>query len=142
MVVAPSVSPGDAKRWGGVQDTDEEEEAAMADLVQVIEQQGPLPIKVSAKIESTGTSIVTVAGSCWLPNPPAAMIGIGLSIDGNLMQKAIIFANQASMHLAVVPVTFAYAFPWTQDQQHVFELDNLTGTTSDLNDFFVVTVEY
>jgi hypothetical protein len=93
------------------------------------------------KIESTGTSIVTVAGSCWSPNP-AKMIGIGLSIDGNLMQKAIIFANAASMHLAVVPVTFAYAFPWTQDQQHVFELDNLTGTNTDLNDFFVVTVEY
>jgi hypothetical protein len=113
----------------------------MAELVQVIEQQGPLPIKVAAKIESNGETIVTVAGSCWSPNP-AKMIGIGLSIDGSLMQKAIIFANQASMHLAVVPATFAYTFPWTQDQQHVFELDNLTGTTTDLNDYFIVTVEY
>lgn len=113
----------------------------MAQLVQVIEQQGPLPIKVAAKIESDGTSIVTVAGSVWSPKA-AQMIGIGLSIDGALVQKAIIFANQASMHLAVVPVTFAYTFPWTSDQQHVFELDNLTGTTSDYNDYFVVTVEY
>ena len=46
-------------------------------------------------------------------------------------------------HLAVVPVTFSYTFPYTETQEHVFELDNLPGTTtSDSNDFFVVTVQY
>jgi hypothetical protein len=45
--------------------------------------------------------------------------------------------------IAVVPVTFSYTFPFTETQEHVFELDTLPGTTtSDSNDFFVVTVQY
>ena len=43
-------------------------------------------------------------------------------------------------HLAVVPVTFSYTF--TIDE-HVFELDKLTGETmSDQNDFFTVSLLY
>jgi hypothetical protein len=83
--------------------------------------------------------MVTVAGSAWTANPPA-QVGVALSIDGSLMAKAWIFANQGSMHLAVVPFTFSYTFTIGQ---HTFELDNLTGATkTDLNDFFNVSVLY
>jgi hypothetical protein len=114
----------------------------MAQLITVIEQTGPLPAKAIIKIESDAPTIVTLAGSVWAPNPDQ-MIGIVLSIDGAQAQSARIFANSSGMHLAVVPVTFSYTFPWTENQEHVFELDYLSeGTTSDGNDFFIVTVEY
>ena|SRR5437763_12629401 len=111
----------------------------MADLVTVIEQAGPLPIKVNANVQSDGPTMVMVAGSAWSANQ-ASQVGVALSIDGSLMAKAWIFANQASMHLAVVPFTFSYTFTIGQ---HTFELDNLTGATrTDMNDFFSVTLLY
>jgi hypothetical protein len=111
----------------------------MADLVQVIAQQGPLPIQTTVQIESNEPAIVTLAGSVWAPNPDS-MIGISLAIDGSRVQTARIFANQSAMHLAVVPVAFSYTFTIAE---HVFELDYFTGEeTSDGNDFFVVTVQY
>ena len=114
----------------------------MADLVQVIAQPGLLPIKAQAQIESDAPTIVTLAGSVWSVDM-AEMVGIVLSIDGAEVAKAQIFSNPMETHLAVVPQTFSYTFPWTEDQEHVFELDNLPGTTtSDSNDFFVVTVQY
>jgi hypothetical protein len=115
----------------------------MAQLVTVIEQTGPLPSKAIATIESDGPTIVTIAGSVWSPKPDQ-MIGVELSIDGAPAQNARIFSNPASTHLAVVPVSFSYTFPWTENQQHTFELDYLPGTdtTSDGNDRFIVTVEY
>jgi hypothetical protein len=118
------------------------EGAHMADLVQVIAQAGPLPIKTAAKIESDAPTVVTLAGSVWTTTPNKA-IGVSLSIDGARAAQAQLFANPADTHLSVVPLTFSYTFPFTQDQEHVFELDPLTGdTTSDYNDFYVVTVEY
>ena len=114
----------------------------MAQLVQVIAQAGPLPIKATVPIETDAPTVVTIAGSVWSVDE-AYEVGILLSIDGDQVQGAPIFANSGQMHLAVVPITFSYTFPYTQDQQHTFELDKLTGETmTDQNDFFVVTVQY
>ena len=111
----------------------------MADLIQVIAQPGPLPIKQAVQIESDEPAIVTLAGSVWSPSENQ-MIGISLAIDGSQVQTTQIFANPPATHLAVVPVAFSYTF--TIDE-HVFELDYLTGNeTSDSNDLFVVTVQY
>jgi hypothetical protein len=114
----------------------------MADLVQVVAQAGPLPIKQAVQIETDAPTVVTLAGSVWSVDE-SYMVGISLSIDGAVVAKAPIYANSPAMHLAVVPQTFAYTFPDTPNQEHVFELDKLTGETmSDANDFFVVTVQY
>ena len=114
----------------------------MAQLIQVIAQQGPLPITTTATIETDGPTIVTLAGSLWTPGG-SQQIGMRLAIDGNPVQAAWVFANPSATHLAVVPMVFSYTFPWTQDQEHEFFLDYLTGgTTSDENDFFLVTVQY
>ena len=115
----------------------------MAEVVPVFAQRGPLPITTQVKIETDAPTVVTLAGSCWSPQP-AQMIGITLSIDGSPAATAWVFANQASMHLPVVPITFPYTFTWTEDQEHVFEITNVGGsvTTSDANDIFNVTVEY
>jgi hypothetical protein len=111
----------------------------MADLVQVISQPGPLTVSAKAMIESDGPAIVTLAGSVWAITPNN-LIGISLAIDGAQAATAQIFANPASTHLAVVPVSFSYTFTIGE---HSFELNALTGeTTSDFNDFYVVTVQY
>jgi hypothetical protein len=113
----------------------------MAELIQVIAQNGPLPIKTTATIETDAPTIITLAGSLWTPNG-SQQIGIRLMIDGTPVQSASVFANSASMHLALVPMIFQYTFPWTQNQQHEFWLDYLTGgTTSDEWDWFLVTVQ-
>ena len=114
----------------------------MAELLRVIAQAGPLPIETTAQIETDAPTVVTIAGSVWTTNKNSE-IGILLSIDGDQVQGAPIFANASGMHLAVVPATLAYTFPYTENQEHTFVLDRLTGnTTSDENDFFFVTVQY
>ena len=80
----------------------------MADLIQVIAQPGPLPIKQAVQIESDEPAIVTLAGSVWSPRENQ-MIGISLAIDGSQVQTTQIFANPPATHLAVVPVAFSYA---------------------------------
>ena len=111
----------------------------MAELQEIILQNGPLPITVTADIETDGPTVVTVAGSVWTATPNA-MIGIGLAIDGNLMAKGQIFSNEPNEHRAVVPMTFPYTFTIGK---HTFTLAGLTSpTTSDANDVFCVTVQY
>ena len=115
----------------------------MADVQQVIAQYGPLPIQVTADIETDGPTVVTVAGSVWTTTQDS-MIGVGLMIDGNVVAQAPIFSNGPSTHRAVVPVSFPYTFTSTgQPNQHTFVLEEMTPqTTSDYNDYFSVTVLY
>jgi hypothetical protein len=114
----------------------------VAELQQVVAQQGPLPIKVQAQIETDAPTVVTLAGSVWTATTNT-MIGVSLAIDGNVVAKAQIYSNGPTTHRTVIPVSIPYTFPWTQDQEHVFTLEPLTPqTTSDFNDFFYVTVQY
>ena len=111
----------------------------MAELQQVIAQNGPLPIKATANIETDGPTVVTFAGSVWTTSPNV-IIGVSLVIDEDYQVGAQIFSNGPNTHRAVVPMTFAYTFTIGQ---HTFTLQELTiETTSDYNDFFVATVQY
>ncbi len=112
----------------------------MADVQVIIDQAGPLPITVSADIESDGPAVLTLAGSVW-SGAANAMIGVSLAIDGQPAEvSAVIFSNGPTTHRAVVPVTV----PWTFSiGKHTFELAGTTPqTTSDSNDRFVLTVQY
>jgi hypothetical protein len=106
----------------------------------LIGQPGPLPITVTAEIVSDAPVALTLAGSVW-SNVPNAVIGITLFIDGRpSMIGASIFANPASTHMAVVPVTVPYTFTIGK---HSFQLQPLSSNTmSDANDPYHVTVEY
>ena len=111
----------------------------MAELQQIIAQQGPLPIKVTATIETDVPVTLMLAGSVWT-STAEQMIGMGLLIDGEPAAEAQIFSNGSNEHRAVVPVTFAYTFTIGD---HTFALGPLTGpTTSDANDFFSLTALY
>lgn len=111
----------------------------MADLTQIFAQNGPLPLKTTADIQSNMPAVVTLAGSVW-SNAAQQLIGIALLIDGEVAASATIFANPGSQHMAVVPVEFAYTF---EIGTHEFVLNPWNNaTTSDKNDFYCVTVQY
>jgi hypothetical protein len=112
----------------------------MADAQVLISQAGPLPIEVTAEIQSDAQAVLTLAGSVWSPTQNR-MIGFTMFIDGEPTNiSAEIFSNQASQHRAVVPVTIPYTFTIGQ---HSFTLQPATSdTTSDGNDRFYLTVQY
>ena len=111
----------------------------MADLTQIFAQNGPLPLKTSANIQSNMPAVITLAGSAYA-NAAQQPIGIALLIDGSVVATATIFANPGQQHLALVPVEFAYTF---EIGPHDFTLNPLNNATvTDKNDFFCVTVQY
>ena len=111
----------------------------MAQVQQVISQQGPLPIQVRADIETDAPTVITIAGSVWSPTANS-MIGVTLYVDSAEVAEAQIFSNQSNEHRAFVPLIFPYTF---SIGQHEFTLEPSTPqTTSDANDFFYVTVQY
>jgi hypothetical protein len=115
----------------------------VAEVQQIIAQYGPLPIQVTADIETDGPTVVTVAGSVWTTTY-GTMIGVTLLIDGNPVAKAPIFSNGQNTHRAVIPVSFPYTFTSSgKVNQHTFTLEEMTPeTTSDSNDYFSVSVLY
>jgi hypothetical protein len=112
----------------------------MADAQVIISQAGPLPITVTAEIESDGPSVLMLAGSVWSATADR-MIGFTLFLDGQpTMIGASIFSNDPSQHRAVVPVTVPYTFTIGK---HEFTLEPLSSdTVTDANDSFCVTVQY
>jgi hypothetical protein len=111
----------------------------MADVLVLIAQAGPLPIKATADIESDGPAVLTLAGSVWSTTQDT-MIGVSLSIDGEPVQSASIFSNGPTTHRAVVPVTVPYSFTIGT---HTFTLEPLNAqTTRDSNDQFELSVQY
>jgi hypothetical protein len=111
----------------------------VADVQQIVAQPGPLPLQVTADIESDAPFALTLAGSVWT-TASTAMIGVELQIDDDVAARAQIFSNAPSTHRAVVPVTVPVTLTIGP---HVLTLVPLTPqTTSDANDFFAVTVVY
>jgi hypothetical protein len=103
----------------------------------LIQQAGPLPIKVAFTAPSDSPMYLAVNGSVWTQTANT-MIGISVQLDGSVIGKAQIFSNGGSTHRTVVPAYFPVKL---QQGQHTIELDN-SGGTSDYNDFFSVVLYY
>jgi len=87
----------------------------------------------------TGPALVMLAGSVWT-NQASSRIGVTVSVDGTALGSAWIYANQASVHMAVVPVVLPYTF---KSGAHEISLKALSGATlSDQNDSYTVTILY
>ncbi len=115
----------------------------MADAQVVINQNGPLPITASFQALSDGPALVMLSGSVWTQNADT-LIGVDLSVDGGpAIGGANIFANNAATHMAVVPIVIPYIFSLGPPPTHEITLSaGTTGTVSDQNDFFQVTILY
>ena len=112
----------------------------MAVQVLIGDQKGPLPIKAQFMAPGDMPMYLEVTGSVWTPTANQ-MIGIQVSVDGNVVGTANIFSNSASTHRNVVP----RYFPIKLNQgSHTVELSLAPGTTttSDFNDFFNAVLHY
>ena len=106
----------------------------------LVSQKGPLPISVSFSAPGDMPCYLEVNGSVWTQTANQ-MIGIQVSVDGNVVGTANIFSNAASTHRNVVP----RYFPIKLNQgSHTVELTLApnTTTTSDFNDFFNAVLHY
>lgn len=109
----------------------------MDDVVVLINQVGPLPITTTFTAPADGPVSFFLSGSGWTATAGSG-VWIGLELDGVAVAKAGIFANDAAMHLAVVPV---YAAANLTSGQHTLTLVPGNSTTvTDVNDYFHVSL--
>jgi hypothetical protein len=112
----------------------------MAVQALVSNQKGPLPIKATFMAPGDMPMFLEVTGSVWTTTANQ-LIGIQVSVDGNVVGTANIFSNTASTHRNVVPVYLPIKL--TQGSHTVeLALAPNTKTTSDFNDFFNAVLHY
>ena len=105
----------------------------------IVQQAGPLPIKVTFQSLGDMPTYMEVNGSVW-SQTANAMIGIAVNIDGQDAGQAKIFSNGTATHRAVVP---AYIPVKLGDGKHTLTLSAATTQTlSDYNDFYTVVIHY
>jgi hypothetical protein len=104
----------------------------------ILSKQGALPITVNFNAVSDAPVVLEVNGSVWTMNANT-MIGFQVAIDGAVVGKAQVFSNAASTHRPVVP---AYVPLQLKFGQHSLTLSALSGTVSDVNDFYTAVLHY
>jgi len=115
-----------------------QEKIVMATQI-IVSQKGPLPISVNFPSPSDGPSTLMVFGSVWTQGTNT-MIGIQVTLDGQSLGAAQIFANPAATHMNVVPAVFPIKL---QQGNHTLQLSvGTTSTVSDYNDFYTVVLQY
>jgi hypothetical protein len=109
-------------------------------ILPIISQaKGPLPISVNFNAPSDAPACFVLSGSGWCPSTDQ-IIGVTLQLDGTSIGSAAIWSNQHSIHRAFVP---AYIPVTLTFGQHTVKLVASNGnTTTDLNDFFNVVLDY
>ena len=107
------------------------------DVQQLINQQGPLPLKGGFIADKADTALLVVTGSLW-SGTANVMLQMNVYLDGNPTPIAVLqmFSNGASTH-RVLP-TLLMGLPPLASGQHTLILALPSGSpaTSDLNDFF------
>jgi hypothetical protein len=98
---------------------------------------GPLPLAGDTFTSHGGALTLNASGSGWSTNG-SALIGMNVLVDGVVMGTSQVFTNEASSHKAFIPISVA--LPGVGSGAHVVVLQPLSGTTTDFNDFFNVTV--
>ena len=105
----------------------------------IVSQKGPLPISVTFPSPSDGPAALMVFGSVWTLGTNT-IIGIQVTLDGQSLGAAQIFANPASTHMNVVPAVFPVNLP---QGNHTLQLSvGTSSTVSDYNDFYTVVLDY
>jgi hypothetical protein len=108
-------------------------------VLQIIDQPGPLPIKAQFKAPLDGPALLVVTGSLW-SGAANVLLQLYVTLDGTQIATGQLFSNGPSTHRALptlfidVPLTYG---------QHTLTL-TLGGAnvTSDQNDFFNASILY
>lgn len=105
----------------------------------IINQKGPLPIKVTFQSIGDQPMYIEVNGSVWTQQLNT-MIGIEVDVDGNKAGTAYIFSNATATHRTVVP---AYIPVKLAQGQHTLTLNVANSqTVSDYNDYYTAVIHY
>jgi hypothetical protein len=112
----------------------------MAVQVLIGNQKGPLPIKASFMAPGDMPMYLEILGSVWTQSANQ-MIGIQITLDGNVIGTANVFSNGAATHRPVVPVYLPIKLA---QGSHTIQLAVAPNTTtvSDLNDLFTAVLHY
>ena len=101
-------------------------------ILQIISQVGPLPLKAQFNAPLDGPSLLVVTGSAWSQSNNV-LLQMNVQLDGAQIGTAQIFSNGSTTHRAFstlfvgVNLTFG---------QHVLTLTPGTDVVSDANDTF------
>lgn len=104
----------------------------------IIDQAGPLPIKTTVQWPSSNTVVVAVSGSAYAQKA-ATLLTVKLSI-GDTTETLQVYANQASMHLALPTGFFSRTGLFGPTTVTLSAGDGNTFT--DVNDHFQVALIY
>jgi len=108
-------------------------------VLQIINQPGPLPLKAQFNAPLDGPALLVVTSSLWT-STPNTMMKLFISLDGTQIATGQTWSNLQSTH-RVLPTLFV-GFNLTVGQ-HVLTLSlGGNGVTSDLNDFFNASLLY
>ena len=100
-------------------------------------QAGPLPLTGATFTTTGGTLVITASGSGY--GVTGTKIGMNINLDGVLQGVAKITANLTSVHMAFVPTQIVLV--GVAAGSHTISLTSISGTTTDINDNFSVTVQ-
>jgi hypothetical protein len=109
-------------------------------VLQIINQPGPLPLKAQFNTPLDGLALLVVTSSLWStsPNTPLQLL---VSLDGAQIATGQIFSNAASTH-RVLPTLFIGVNLTFGQHTLTLTLGGGNGVTSDLNDHFNVSLLY
>lgn len=99
---------------------------------------GPLTQPFEAKFKTSGGPIVIVASGSGFSAAGARILGMNVIVDGLVRGEAMVYTNEASSHRAFV--TSGIPVTGLTRGNHTLRLEALSGTQTDGNDFFTVTV--
>jgi len=107
-------------------------------VLQVINQVGPLPLKATFSAPLDGPAVFVVTGSLW-SQTANVLLTMAVALDGQPIGTAQIWSNGVSTHRAMpalfigVPLTYG---------QHTITLTAGANVISDPNDMFNVSLIY
>jgi hypothetical protein len=105
-------------------------------ILPIINQVGPLPLKGVFTAPSDGPAILVVTGSVW-SQAANVLLQVNVQLDGTQIGTAQIWSNGVATHRAFptlfIPVTLAFG-------QHAVSLTTGANVVSDLNDTFAVSL--
>lgn len=113
----------------------------MADAIVIFDGPGPLVQSATFTSETDGPVVFVLTGTAWTQTA-GELIGCNLYLDGNgIGNAAMCFSNEATSHKALRTTLIPYDNMTIGP--HSIEIVPLgNNTTSDINDYFQVTMLY
>jgi len=113
----------------------------MVNSMVLLDTNGPLPVSAKFTAPADGSVMFVLSGTAWTSNAPA-LIGVNLFLDGEgIGNAAMCFANDSADHLALRTTFILYENLTPGD--HLLQVEAaFANTTSDVNDYFQVTILY